>query len=451
MNEPSEAMNFHQLLPVLFVTFIDSMGLTIVIPILPFYVLAFDAPPAIVGLLIMSYSLAQFIFAPILGRLSDRFGRKPILALAQVGTFSSLLLLGVAWALPVIFIARILDGVTGANLSTVQSAVSDMTNSKTRARGLGLIGAAFGLGFVVGPLLGGVALRLGNNNYSAPAFVAAGFAFLSIMLTTFVFQETLPSEAREADPSRRSSVQRLLDGLRSPDLGPLYGFVFAAQGVLGVFISSFALYTLNRLGFNSVNNSLFFGMFGMVQVLVQGVFVGRWVPRFGEFRLLVASFIITSIGYGVASLTPQQAVPWYSEAALVEELSQEGGGRAQIALLPNEEDKGVTALVILSIGLLGVPIGYSLQLPVLNTLLTKRVNPADIGQTLGTSAAFLGAGTVVGPVLGGWLFDQIAPWAPFAVNAGLSVVLLFLLLLLRSTFVVQQSKPPTVAAAGGFD
>lgn len=442
----ADSLDFRQLLPVLFVTFIDTMGLTIVIPILPFYVLAFDAPPQVVGLLIMSYALAQFIFAPILGNLSDRFGRKPVLALAQIGTFSSLLLLGFAWALPVLFLARILDGITGANLSTVQSAISDMTGAKNRAKGLGMIGAAFGAGFVVGPILGGIALRLGDNNYSAPAFLAAGFAFLSIMLTTFVFRETLPPEGRKPQAQRKNSIVRLIEGLKSPELGPLYAFVFAAQFILGIFISSFALFTLNRLGFNSVNNSLFFGVFGSVQVLVQGVLVGRWVPRFGEYRVLVASFILTVIGYGVTAFTPQQAVPWYSESAMVAELSQEGGALEQLALLPPDEGKGVGGLIFLMLSLLPVPVGVALQQPTLNTLITKRVPPTEIGQALGVSAAFVGAGSVLGPALGGWLFGQFTPWTPFAVNAVLAFILLITVLLSRSVLTVKPGQPTARAA-----
>ena len=199
----NSSLSFRQLLPILFIVFVDTMGLTIILPLIPFYVLAFDAPPFAVGLLVTAYALAQLLFAPLLGRLSDRFGRKPILVTSQIGTFGSLLLLGFAWALPVIFISRLLDGITGANLSTVQSAVSDMTDEKGRAQGLGLVGAAYGVGFVAGPLLGGVALRLGSNNYAAPAFLAAGFAFLSILLTTFIFRETLPQSQRKNRQSKR--------------------------------------------------------------------------------------------------------------------------------------------------------------------------------------------------------------------------------------------------------
>nr|HMQ53854.1 MFS transporter [Anaerolineae bacterium] len=162
-------LNFRQLLPILVIVLVDVMGLTIISPVLPFYALAFDASPLTIGLLISSYPLMQFFFVPILGTLSDRFGRKPVLAIAQVGTFCSLLLLGVANTLSLVFFSRIVDGITGANLATVQSAISDSTSPRDRARGLGLIGATFGLGYILGPMISGLTLRLTDNNYSAPA------------------------------------------------------------------------------------------------------------------------------------------------------------------------------------------------------------------------------------------------------------------------------------------
>lgn len=440
-NTNSNQLTFRQLLPILTIVFVDSMGFTIVLPVVPFYALAFGGEPTVVGLIIMCYALAQLIFAPILGRLSDRFGRKRILILAQIGTFGSLLLMGFAWALPILFLARILDGITGANLSTVQSAVSDMTTKEDRARGLGLVGAAAGMGFVFGPMISGLALRLANNSYAAPAFVGASFALLSIILTTFVFRETLPPAKRshrqtnEATTQRQPIWQLLLDGLRSPQLGPLYFLAFAAQFIFGMFTSVFALFTLNRIGFNSVNNAVFFGIFGLSLVLMQGVFVGRWVERFGEYRVLRASFVLTMLGFGLAALTPQQAVPWYSEAAMVAELSQQGAVSEQLTLLPSEAGAGIGAFLFVLFGLFPGPLGFTLQLPTINTLITKRVNTAVIGESLGVSAAFVGAGTVVGPLLGGWLFDNIAPAAPMAANALLSLLLLIAVIIGRQRIV----------------
>ncbi|MEM7799891.1 MAG: MFS transporter [Chloroflexota bacterium] len=417
-------LSFRQLLPILTIVFVDSMGFTIVLPIIPFYALAFGATPTVVGLLLMCYALAQFLFAPILGRWSDRFGRKPVLVVAQIGTFASLLLMGFAWALPLLFIARTLDGITGANLSTVQSAISDMTNKEERARGLGLIGAASGLGFVFGPLISGLALRLADNNYAAPAFLGASFAFVSVMLTIILFRETLPPESRGAPKKRESVMKTLLTGLRSPLLGPLYLLTFAVQFIFGMFASSFALFTLNRIGFSSVDNAIFFGIFGLSLVLMQGVFVGRLVKRFGEYRVLLASFVLSAFGFGLGAFTPQQAVPWYSESAMIAELSQQGASAAQLALLPSEAGAGLGAFLFILLTLLPGPLGFTLQMPTIHTLITKRVDSTEVGQALGVSSSFVGAGTVVGPFLGGLLFDQLAPGAPFAVSAVLSLVLL---------------------------
>ncbi|MEM7132824.1 MAG: MFS transporter [Chloroflexota bacterium] len=426
-------LNLRQLLPVLFIVFIDTMGFTIVMPVIPFYVLAFDAPPSAVGLIIMFYALAQLLFAPILGNLSDRFGRKPILVISQIGTFASLLLMGFAWTLPMLFLARILDGITGANLSTVQSAISDRTTEADRAKGLGLIGAAAGLGFVVGPLIGGLALRLADNSYSAPAFVGAGFAFVSILLTAFVFRETLATELRGTAKRARSGLGQVVAGLRSPQMGPLYVLIFAVQFIFTMFTASFALFTLNRIGFNSFNNAIFFGVFGVMLVLMQGVFVGRWVPRYGEYRLLVVSFILAFAGFGVASFTPQQAVPWYSEAAMIAELSQQDGAVQQRTLLPSEVGAGIGSFLMILIGLTPGPLAFTLQMPILNTLISKRSAPSEIGQAMGVSAAAAGAGSVVGPLLSGWLFDQVTPFAPFALNSLLSLALLAVVVSLRST------------------
>ena len=439
-------LTFRQLLPILTIVFVDSMGFTIVLPVVPFYALAFGASPTIVGVLVMCYALAQFLFAPILGRLSDRFGRKSILVIAQIGTFGSLLLMGFAWALPILFLARILDGITGANLSTVQAAVSDMTTKEDRARGLGLVGAAAGMGFVFGPMISGLALRLADNSYTAPALAGASFALLSIILTTFVFKETLPANKRSVSSNHQSVWKLVANGLRSPQLGPLYLLAFAAQFIFGMFTSVFALFTLNRIGFNSFNNAIFFGIFGISLMLMQGLFVGRWVRRFGEYRVLIASFLLTMLGFGLAAFTPQQAVPWYSEAAMVAELSQQGEVSAQLALLPSEVGAGIGAFLFILFGLLPGPLGFTLQLPTINTLITKRADSAEIGQALGVSAAFVGAGTIVGPLLAGWLFDNIAPGAPMAANSILSFILLIAVLLgrgsiLTSSPIVTHTKP----------
>ncbi len=155
------------------IVLIDLLGMTIIIPLMPLYAVSFGANAFTIGLLGAVYPMMQFIAAPILGRLSDRYGRKPILLISQLGTLAGFLVLGFANSLWMLFLSRIIDGVSGANISTAQAAIADSTNEKNRTQGLGLLGAAFGVGFVIGPVIAFLSLLASNNNYHVPAFVAA--------------------------------------------------------------------------------------------------------------------------------------------------------------------------------------------------------------------------------------------------------------------------------------
>src|SRR5512142_833146 len=197
LEQTAEKLDFKGILPVLVIVLVDLMGLSIIIPLLPLFAARFGATPLVVGVLQATYPLMQFLGAPILGRLSDRFGRKPILIASQLGTLAGFVLLGFANTLWLLFLSRIIDGLSGANISTAQAAIADSTNEKTRTQGLGLVGAAFGVGFVLGPILAFIVLASTGQNYQAVAWTAALFSFTSILLTTFWFKETV---ADAADP-----------------------------------------------------------------------------------------------------------------------------------------------------------------------------------------------------------------------------------------------------------
>ncbi len=444
----TDSLNFRRLLPILVIVLVDTMGITIIIPVLPFYALAFDASLFTIGLLGSSYPLMQFIFVPILGTLSDRIGRKPVLVVAQIGTFISLVTLGLAGSLWMLFLARIIDGITGANLATVQSAITDSTTPRNRAQGLGLIGATLGIGFIVGPVISGVALSLSGNNYSVPAFVAAGFALVSVLLTTFVFEETLSPAMRSGAgsdageraaaagaPSRSRGLRRMWNGLRDPRLGTLFLLLFLLQTMFGMFTGTFAPFTLARLGLNSFGNAIFFATFGVALVVVQGGLVGPLARRFGERRMVFVGLALFSIGFALASFTWEQPVPWYEREALVAELSQVGTSfteetSEQVALLPEQANRGWAALLYLLIGLLPVPVGFALIGPNLNSLITQRVGPREVGSALGLGGAFFALGSALGPALGGFFFDAIGIFAPFFIN-GIGGALLFVFALRR--------------------
>src|SRR5512137_2435036 len=188
-------MDNKRLFSIILVVFIDLLGFSLILPLLPYYAKTFNASQTVTGILIASYAAMQLIGAPILGRLSDRFGRRPILLLSVFGTFAGFLLLGFANALWMLFASRILDGLTGGNLSVAQAYISDVTDEKNRSKGLGLIGAAFGLGFIIGPAVGGL---LSTWGYAVPALAAAGLSGLNLIAVFTWLPESL-NEARRAE------------------------------------------------------------------------------------------------------------------------------------------------------------------------------------------------------------------------------------------------------------
>lgn len=427
-SKKSGGFDYRRLAPILVIVLVDVMGLTILMPILPFYGLAFDASPFVIGLLIAVYPVMQFIFVPILGSLSDRFGRKPVLAVAQIGTFISLLVLGFANTLWLVFFSRIIDGITGANLATVRSAMADSTSPQDRAKGLGLIGAVFGIGFLLGPVLSGLALRLSGNNYSAPAFAAAGFALVSVILTIFVFKETLPPEQRSIHSAEHKSAKQMVKALQDPNLGILFLLIFHLRFLFGIFTAVVAPFMLIRLGLDSFGSAIIFIVFGVISVVIQGGLIGRLVQQFGERQLILVGLALYALGFLLIGFTPEQPAPWYSRDLLVEELSQTTGTppQEQLALLPEDDHNGVMGLILMVIFLIPIPIGYALLQPSLNSMVTKQVDPQQMGQALGLGAAFMSAGTAIGPLIGGFLFSVAGAAAPFVLNGVLGFSLYFL-------------------------
>src|SRR3989440_6544883 len=230
---------------VIFVTvFIDLVGFGIVIPVLPYYAegTKFGATPSQVGLLFASYSIMQLIFAPVLGRLSDKHGRRPVLLASLLGTALGFFILGFATTLWMLFLGRIIDGVSGGNISTAQAYIADVTTKENRAKGMGLIGAAFGLGFVFGPAIGGILSRWGIN---VPFMFAGGLAFANAILLYFTLPETVtPDHPARVSAASGRGWQQLLVALREPRLSYLLAIYFLGIGAFSMMTATFSLFMM---------------------------------------------------------------------------------------------------------------------------------------------------------------------------------------------------------------
>ena len=358
---------------VIFTTvFIDLVGFGIVIPVLPFYAegTVFNATPRTVGLLFASYSVMQLIFSPILGGLSDKHGRRPVLFLSIIGTGIGFLILGLADSLWMLFAGRILDGITGGNISTAQAYIADITTSENRAKGMGLIGAAFGLGFIFGPAIGGILSRWGIH---VPFFFAAGLCFANALLLYFTLPETITPD----HPARHSAaggrgLQQLIRSLQQPRLAFVLTIYFLFIVAFSIMTTSFSLYTMFRFGYNAQHTGYLFAYVGLIAVIIQGGLIGRLVKRFGELPLV----IIGALCFAISLF----AVPFVGPAA---------GGLAALLV-----GGGVFSM------------GNSLATPALTSLASKSVGPGEQGTVLGVTQSVASLARAVGPFLAAVLINS---------------------------------------------
>lgn len=422
MKTDSDKLDFKAILPIFVIVLVDLLGLTIIIPLLPLYATAFGASPLMIGLLGSVYPVMQFVAAPVLGSLSDRYGRKPVLLISQIGTFLGFLLLGVANGLPLLFISRLVDGISGGNISTAQAVISDSTNEKTRTPAMGMIGAAFGLGFTVGPVIAFTSLAASGNNYALPAYIAAACSLVSILLTTFWLKESLPPEKRNLTKSlARPSFSNMLGALKLPGIGFLLLLMFAQQGVFFSFEQLLPLFTLNRMGMNASGNAAIFVFVGIITVIVQGGLVRIWSKKFGDRWLILLGVSALAIGLFLTALTPAQALPSYSRSAIQAELKTSDTAKNKV-VLPDESNKGWFGLGWLMVAMIPAAVGGAVLSPTINSAISKRASPGEIGRMLGLSAAFSSAANAITPTVGGAIYQYLGMSAPFLIG---TVILVF--------------------------
>jgi MFS family permease len=419
---------FRQAAPLFALTFVDVLGLTVILPLLHLYGIAFGASPSQIGLIAAAFPLAQLIGVPVMGALSDRYGRKPLLLISQVTTCISFIMLAAAPSLEWVILSRVFDGLFGANLATAQAALTDITDNHNRARGLGLTGAAFGIGFILGPVISLIALEM-TDSLAVPALTAAAYSFLSILLTLFAFQETLPPEKRGKTNRRSTDLFTMRRMLRVPGVAILVGILFVEQFIFFGFESLLGLFTLSRLGLLGEGNALLFLLIGFVLVTVQVRYIGPWARRYGERRLVIFALAMLALGLLLAATTPAQTHPFYVRSLAAYDLQHQAVNSTQAilgtlgAVLPPDGRSGFGGVLWFALAVVPLSIGAALIRPNVNSLLTQRVPPTDYGAVLGISAAFASAASAFAPLSFGLIFQAYGPAAPFWVGGVLMAAL----------------------------
>ena len=365
-------------LVVLFLTvFIDLMGFGIVIPLLPIYAKQMNATPFTAGALIAVYSLMQLIFAPVWGRISDDIGRRPVLLMCLAGSAMGYLLLAGAWRLEVLFLARVLAGVAGASIPVAQAYIADVTGPAERARGMGLIGAAFGLGMVIGPALGGGLSLLGPR---VPEGFAAGLCLANVLVAAYRLPESLPGSVGRPAPFRHPlSLASLRDAAARPGAAALLAVFFLVTLGFAVLEGTFSLAAADRYGYSQAQVDWLWVYMGLVAVVVQGWLVGRLARRLPERALIVLGSAALGLGF--------LGIPFAGSA---------------IGLL--------TALAL-------VVGGQGLASPSLSSLISKTVEESVYGEALGVSQSLSAGARVLGPAGGGLIFSRFDASAAYLAAA----------------------------------
>jgi DHA1 family tetracycline resistance protein-like MFS transporter len=361
---------------VFLIVFIDLVGFGIVIPILPLYAEEYGPSPVVFGLLMASFSIMQFIFAPILGRLSDRIGRRPVLLVSLVGSAVGYVLFGIAGSIGMLFASRIIDGISGGNISTAHAVITDITGPEDRAKGMGLIGAAFGLGFILGPAIGALLVTVAPWMPGIAAAVASSVAFLLVLTR---LPETLDPTAKKQARRHPLNLQNLSRTMAHPVLGPCMAMAFCTIFAFANFETTFAQFAKLRFGFSISTIAWLFVYAGILGAAVQGGLVGKLSKRFGEARLIVAGTILSFLALGVLPLAP-------------------GTG---------------PLLAILAVLALGQGIAH----PSLSALTSKLAGPDEVGGVMGIFQGMSSMARIVGPFWAEVAYGRLGFAWPFRTGA----------------------------------
>jgi MFS transporter, DHA1 family, multidrug resistance protein len=378
-------------LPILFlVMFLVMIGFGIIIPVLPFYAEDMGANPTQLGLLMAVYSLMQLIFAPMWGRLSDKIGRKPVMMIGIAGLALSFFIQAISTQLWMLFAARIIGGIlSSANMPTAMAYVADITTEENRGKGMGIVGAAVGLGFVFGPAVGGI---FSKHSLSMPFYLAGASSLITLILVAFILKE---SKQNKGETTQQQSVWKAF----TPDVSMLFFVQLFISLSLSGLEATFAYFAADKAGLGSTQLGYIFMIMGFAGAMVQGGLVGRWTKKYGESAVIQGGMIVSAIGFGLILLV----------------------------------NNFTTAAIYLTI----FGIGNGVIRPSVSSLLTK-ISTSGHGSTTGLLSSFDSLGRIIGPVLGGWLFS-ITIGLPYISGVILTIVAFVLFLGFRS-----KAKQPNI-------
>ena len=370
-----------KVLPILFaIMFLVMVGFGIIIPVIPFYAEEMGATPTQLGLLMAVYSLMQFLFAPMWGRISDRIGRKPVIMIGILGLSLSFFLMAISTQLWMLFAARIIGGfLSSANMPTVMAYVADITSEEDRGKGMGIIGASIGMGFIFGPAIGGI---FSQESLHLPFYIAGISSFITFLFVLLVLKESLHKEDRNGHSRKMAHVLKALNGPIS--------ILFFLQLFISLSLSgleaTFAYFAAEKAGLDSVDLGYIFMVMGLAGAIVQGGLVGKLTKKWGEGAVIQLGIAVSALGFFLILFV----------------------------------DNFVTAAIFLTI----FGVGNGVIRPSVSSLLTKR-SKSGHGSTTGLLSSFDSLGRMIGPPLGGWLFS-ITIGLPYISGIILSAVALFL-------------------------
>jgi len=367
---------------VIFLTiFVNLVGFGIIVPLLPFYAEQFGASGLTIGLLFGIFSLSQLVASPILGAASDRYGRRPVLIFSLAGTVVSFVMLALAHSITMLFLARIVDGLSGGNISTARAYVADVTEVKDRSRAYGIIGAAFGLGFILGPALSGV---LAPYNITAPIWAAAGITTLAMIMAI----GWLPETVHRTTAATKLPLRGLRSMLQRPHVRRVLAIDFVYWLAFAMFQTTFALFVAHRFGFDAGQTGYFFAGFGLLGAIVQGALIRPIVGRLGDKSTFILGLMCSAAGLVAATLT------W--------------------------------SVTLFAIALVPLALGIGFGHPTVSSLVSRTAKEDEQGRVQGAASAVESLGRAIGPVWGNASLQRFGDGMPYLSAAGFLLMTLLL-------------------------